>query len=71
MQKHADLSEKEAEMLADIAEGRFTNFYLLSKGQKFVAYRLQEKGLIITGGRDHHVPMCLTERGKKRFGLAR
>lgn len=60
-----DLTEKQAELFLDIAEGRRTHFYLLDKGWKIVAFRLQAKGLIETGERDRHVPMCLTADGKR------
>lgn len=65
MQRISDLTEGETELFLDIAEGRKTNFYLLSKGEKIKAFRLQAKGLIETGERDRHVPLALTDEGKR------
>lgn len=69
-----ELTKAEREMLADIAEGRFTSYYMLSKGQKFVATALQQRGLIETGKKERRVPLALTDEGKReaqRYLLAR
>lgn len=74
MQKRSEPSKTEIEMLLDIDEGRFSNFFLLSKGQKIVAHRLQERGFILTGERDRRIPMAVTTEGKRqiqRYLLAR
>ncbi len=63
MRKPAEPSDAELELLIDIAEGRFLNYYLLSKGQKFLATALQQRGLIDTGKKDHRVPLALTDKG--------
>lgn len=74
MQRIADLTSFETELLIDIAEGRYTNYFLLTAGQKRSANRLQRRGLILTGSYDHRLPLALTDDGKRqiqRFLLAR
>lgn len=61
----SDLTEAETEMLQDVAEGRFTNYYLLSRGQKFLATALAQRGLIVTGEKERRVPLSVTDEGKR------
>ncbi len=63
MRKPAKPSEAELELLIDIAEGRFTSYYFLSKGQKMLATALAQRGLIVTGKKERRVPLALTEAG--------
>lgn len=59
-----DLLPKERELLADIAAGRVSNYYDLSRGRKWTANHLQKMGLIDTGRRDKREMLALTESGK-------
>lgn len=65
MRKHSDLTEAETELLLDIAEGRFTNYYMLRRGQKHIATILASRGLIVTGEKERRVPLSLTDDGKR------
>lgn len=61
----SDLTEAETEMLLDIAEGRFTNYYLLQRRQKHIATALASRGFIVAGKKERRVPLSLTEEGKR------